>query len=99
MRVEWTELAFEQLDEAMAFIARDRPETAARWFAAMLAEADHLSRFPDSGRVVPEASRDEVRDLVVSPYRIVYRRDPKVVYITMFLHERQHVEPEDIVRG
>ena len=96
MRVEWTELAFAQLDDAMAFIARDRPETAARWFATMLEEADRLSRFPDSGRLVPEASRDDIREIIVSPYRIVYRRDPQAVFITMFLHERQQVDPDDL---
>lgn len=96
MRVEWTELAFAQLDDAMAFIARDRPETAARWFATMLEEAERLSRFPDSGRLVPEASRDDIREIIVSPYRIVYRRDPQAVFITMFLHERQQVDPDDL---
>lgn len=96
MRVEWTELAFEQLDDAMAFIARDRPETAFRWFATMLEEAERLARFPDSGRLVPEASRDDIREIIVSPYRIVYRRDPQAVFITMFLHERQQVDPDDL---
>lgn len=96
MRVEWTELAFAQLDDAMAFIARDRPETATRWFATMLEEAARLSRFPDSGRLVPEASRDDIREIIVSPYRIVYRRDPQAVFITMFLHERQQVDPDDL---
>jgi len=61
----------------------------------MLEEADRLSRFPDPGRVVPEASRDEIRELIVSPYRIVYRRDSDTVFIIMFLHERQEVDPDD----
>ena len=29
--VVWTQHAFAQLDEAMAFIARDRPDTATAW--------------------------------------------------------------------
>ena len=99
MRVEWTELAYAQLDEAMAFIALDRPETAVHWFAAMLDAAEGLARFPDSGRIVPEASRDEIRELIVSPYRIVYRRDPDAMFITMFPHERQHVDADDVLGG
>ena len=99
MRVEWTELAYAQLDDAMAYIAHNRPDAGARWFVAMLDEAERLAQFPDSGRVVPEASRDEIRELVVSPYRIVYRRDIDAVFITMFLHERQQVEPEDVIGG
>ena len=99
MRVEWTELAYAQLDEAMGFIELDRPDTAAHWFAAMLDEAERLARFPDSGRVVPEASRDEMRELIVSPYRIVYRRDADAVFITMFLHVRQHLHADDVIGG
>lgn len=99
MRVVWTELAFAQLDEAMAFIALDRPQAAARWLGMILEAAGQLSEFPDSGRVVPEAARDDVRELNISPYRLVYRRGADAVYVTMVLHERQHVEPEDFVGG
>lgn len=97
MRVVWTELAFAQLDEAMAFIAKDCPQTAARWLDMILEAAGQLSEFPDSGRVVPEAARDDIREPISSPYRLVYRRDADAVYVTMVLHERQHVEPEDVV--
>ena len=99
MRVIWTELAFAQLDEAMAFIAVDSPQTAARWLDMILEAAGQLSEFPDSGRVVPEAAREDIRELVFSPYRLVYQRDSDAVYVTMVLHERQHVEPEDVVGG
>lgn len=97
MRVIWTELAFAQLDEAMAFIAADSPHTAARWLDAILESSGQLAKFPDSGRIVPEAGREEIRELIFSPYRLVYRHDSDVVYVTMLLHERQHVEPEDVV--
>ncbi len=99
MRVIWTELAFVQLDEAMAFIALDSPQTAARWLDMILEAAGQLSEFPDSGRVVPEAAREDIRELLFSPYRLVYLRDSDVVYVMMVLHERQHVEPQDIVGG
>ena len=99
MRVFWTELAFAQLDEAMAFMALDSPQTAARWLDMILEGAGQLSEFPDSGRVVPEATREDIRELIFSPYRLVYLRDSDAVYVTMVLHERQHVEPEDIVGG
>ena len=97
MRVVWTELAFAQLDEAIAFIAIDSPQTADRWLDMILEAAGQLSEFPDSGRVVPEAAREDVRELIFSPYRLVYLRDSDAVYVTMVLHERQHVEPEDVV--
>ena len=99
MRVEWTELAIAQLDEAMGYIAADRPTVALEWLEMLLGEAERLADFPDSGRVVPEAARDEIREIVVSPYRLVYRRDRDAVFVTMVLHERQNIEPADIVGG
>lgn len=96
MRVEWTELALAQLDEAMAYIARDRPQVAARWLEDVLGQADELTRFPDQGRVAPEASRDDIRELIIGPYRLIYRRDSDAIYITMFKHGRQLLDLDDV---
>ncbi|MDZ4063355.1 MAG: type II toxin-antitoxin system RelE/ParE family toxin [Coriobacteriia bacterium] len=96
MRVVWTEHAHEQLDNAMAFIASDRPDTATAWLERILDEGASLAEFPDRGRVVPEASRDEVRELIMSPYRLIYRRDPDVVTITMVLHGRRKLDLADV---
>ena len=58
MRVVWTELAFEQLDSAMAFIARDRPDTAVAWLELMLDAGEGLSELPDrrklTGNDIPQ---------------------------------------------
>lgn len=67
MRVLWTELALSQLEEAMAYIARDRPATAARWLDKLLATAESLAELPERGRMVAEAQREDVRELIVRP--------------------------------
>lgn len=95
MRVVWTEHAYAQLDEAMAYIARDRPETAMAWLERILDAGASLAELPDRGRIVPEASREDVRELLISPYRLVYRCDADVVSITMVVHERRQLDPED----
>ena len=96
MRVVWTRLATEQLDEAMAYIAADRPATAMQWLEHLLDSAGSLAEFPEQGRVVPDARRDDVRELIVPPYRIIYRRDPGVVHIAMVLHDRRHLDAKDV---
>jgi toxin ParE1/3/4 len=97
VRVVWTEHAHAQLDEAMAFIARDRPETAKAWLELMLDAGSSLAGLPDRGRVVPEASRDDVRELIISPYRLIYRRDRDVVTVTMVVHERRDLSAVDVL--
>jgi toxin ParE1/3/4 len=96
MRVDWSELANDQLDDAMAYIARDRPATAARWLKRLLDEASSLADYPDQGKLVEGTERDDIRELIVSPYRIIYRRDESVVYITMVLHDRRHLDVDQI---
>lgn len=96
MRVIWTEYAYAQLDEAMGFIARDRPETAVDWLARIVEDGASLAESPDRGRVVPEVSRKDVRELIISPYRLIYRRDTDAVTITMVLHERRLLSPKDL---
>ena len=97
MKVDWTEHAYAQLDEAMAFIARDRPETAMVWLERILDAGASLAEMPDRGRVVPEAAREDVRELIISPYRLIYRRGPKAVTVTMVVHERRDLKEEDVV--
>jgi toxin ParE1/3/4 len=96
MRVVWTQLATEQLDEAMAYIAQDRPATAAEWLEDILDLAGSLADFPDQGKMVPEAEREEIRELILAPYRLIYRRDEKAVYVTMLLHSRRHLSADDV---
>jgi toxin ParE1/3/4 len=97
VKVAWTELAYAQLDEAMAFIARDRPETATVWLERILEAAASLAELPDRGRAVPEAVREDVRELIISPYHLIYRRDANAVTVTMVVHERRDLRGEDVV--
>jgi toxin ParE1/3/4 len=97
VKVVWTEYAYMQLDDAMAFIARDRPETAMAWLELILDAGASLAELPDRGRIVPELARVDVRELIISPYRLIYRRDTDDVTITMVSHERRVLSPEDVV--
>lgn len=39
----------------------------------ILGAAERLSDFPESGRRVPEFERSDLREVLLRPYRIVYR--------------------------
>ena len=95
MRVTWTEHAYAQLDEAMAFIARDRPDTAMTWLERILDAAQDLDELPDRGRVVLEFAREDMRELIISPYRLIYRSDQTGVTVTMVVHERRELQSDD----
>jgi plasmid stabilization system protein ParE len=71
--IHWTECAQDDLAAIHAFIEADSTHFAAVTVRRLLGAVDRLQDFPHSGRAVPEFSDPEVREVVVRPYRIVYR--------------------------
>jgi plasmid stabilization system protein ParE len=89
VRVVWSSQADQQVTEAVEFIASDRPSAARRWLEGMLEQVKSLAAFPDSGRVVPELEQDDVRELLLDPDRIVYRRGTDLVEVVTVWHMRR----------
>ena len=96
MKVVWAPLAEAQVAEAFAYVAAERPAAALKWFERVVATTDSLSALPDQGRRVPEADRQSVREVLVEPYRVVYRRDDDVVVILTVQHERRDLDVDGV---
>jgi plasmid stabilization system protein ParE len=94
VKVVWAPSAREQVADAFAFIASDRPSAAIGWFERVVDAVGRLSQFPDMGHMMQEAGRPEVREVIVEPYRLVYRRDPDLIAIIGLFHSRQDVDGE-----
>lgn len=73
MKLRWTRQAEQQLVEIGRFIARDKPGAARRWVEVLRRRAAVAAERPLAGRVVPELSQDDIREVIVRGYRIVYR--------------------------
>lgn len=73
MKLRWTRLAERQLAEIGRFIARDKPAAARRWVEMLRRRAAEAAEQPLAGRVVPELDREDLREMIVRGYRIVYR--------------------------
>lgn len=71
----WSPAARDDLHDIVVFIARDNPNRAMSFGYELISETDHLQEFPELGRIVPEYRRDNIREIVFRPYRIVYRVD------------------------
>ena len=96
MRLRWTRRAKEDLVEIGRYIAEDKPGAAERWVRTLIRSARRAAELPMAGRRVPELMREDVREVLVRGYRIVYRIDGKVVWIvTVF--EGHRLLPRDVV--
>ena len=67
VRVVWSERARDALDEAVAYVAEDAPDTARRLLRAVLDAAASLDVFSSRGRIVPELNDIAFRELFVHP--------------------------------
>jgi toxin ParE1/3/4 len=95
VKVAWTALAEDQAADAFAYIAAERPSAALKWFGRLVESVSSLSMMPDLGRMVPEADRETIREVLVQPYRAVYRRDDDEVLILTVQHERRDLDLSD----
>jgi plasmid stabilization system protein ParE len=92
VRVIWAPLAEEQVADAFAYIAAERPAAALKWFERIVAKTESLSALPDQGRMVPEAQRPALREVLVEPYRVVYQRHADTVLVLTVQHERRDLD-------
>jgi toxin ParE1/3/4 len=71
--IRWTEAARGDLRAIHAYIARDSRAYARRVLDRLRKAVERLSRFPESGAQVLEWDRPDLREIVVSKFRVIYR--------------------------
>jgi len=88
-KVRWTAQAVGDLQAIRRYIERDSPQYG-RLVAERLFDAtSRLEAFPSSGRIVPELDREDVREIIIGEYRIVYRIETDtVMLLTIFRSSR-----------
>lgn len=77
-QVTWTTTAQQNAQAIRRYIAQEAPNAAAVMVRRFRSEAAQLARFPEMGRMVPEYADPRVRELIISPYRLLYRFDADV---------------------
>jgi plasmid stabilization system protein ParE len=84
--VVWARRARSDLRLAISHIQADSP-TAARTFASAIIQSSRsLATLSERGRVVPELGQEEVRELLLGRYRLVYEVFPARVAVVRLIH-------------
>ena len=95
--IVWTRQALEDVDAIQRFIARDSIRYADLIASRIMRAVDRLAEFPQSGRVVPELRKGEIREVIYERYRLVYRIKPTVIQVLTVFHGARSF-PSDIPR-
>ena len=97
LRLIWLPEAIDDLDAIAAYIAIESGRYARDFVERVLARADSLLDLPLSGHINPEAERDDIRELSVYPYRLIYRIRANDVVVLAVLHGSRLID--DIMRS
>ena len=90
-RVSWSRRALRDIESIAEFIATDSPTYARTVVKKIINQTRMLSQFPKAGRKVPEFDDENVRELIVYSYRIIYRLQ-KDVLIAAVIHGKRNLQ-------
>ena len=95
-RIYWTRQSQEDLREVRGFISRDAPATASAFVRRLRESVNRLKEFPESGQVVPELGRQDIRELLRGSYRIIYRVGHDRIDILADYHSARLLDADDL---
>jgi plasmid stabilization system protein ParE len=84
LKVSLSKTALVDLETIVEYYWQLNRKTATRYYKEILLSIKKLSSFPEIGRIVPEFEdnfMDKYRELIYGHYRIIYRIEPKRVFI------------------
>ena len=94
--VRWTPLAANDLEAISEFVSRDSPYYANILVLDVMAGIERLADFPHLGRLVPEVSDPQIRELLLGNYRIIYRYRLQIVEVLTIYHSARLLDPSTL---
>ncbi len=94
-RVEWSRQAGKDLLNIIDYISQDSMDNAVTAFEKIGTKCGTLKQSPERGRIVPELKEFGIfsyHELVVRPWRIIYRISGSKVYILAVIDSRRNIE-------
>ncbi|MBN2687000.1 MAG: type II toxin-antitoxin system RelE/ParE family toxin [Deltaproteobacteria bacterium] len=93
--VIWTGVAENDLKNIIEYISEDNPQDAINILERIRKKASNLYTLPERGRIVPELQCQGIlqyRELVIPPWRLIYKIDERKIYVLSVIDSRQNVE-------
>ncbi len=73
--IVWSRTALSDIRDVVRYISNDSPARAESFALKIISDIELLASSPHMGRAVPEYHCSSIREIIVRPYRVVYRLD------------------------
>ncbi len=88
-KIIWTEPALSDLQGIHDYISKDSEYYASVFIGEILESVEKVTDFPEMGRIVPEYQQNDIREILVQSYRIIYRFEQNQILILTVVHGRR----------
>ena len=92
IQIEWTDPAVSDLQNIVDYIARDSALYADAMAEQIITACETMAAFPQRGRVVPEVGNPKIREIIIDPYRIIYRTKRSHLEILAVIHGARDID-------
>ncbi|MDQ1362234.1 MAG: toxin ParE1/3/4 [Pseudomonadota bacterium] len=99
MVIIWSKPAREDLRLIHQYIAHDSRRYATLVIQDITDKVNTLLNLPRLGRAVPEIGEENVREISMYSYRIMYELSGDTLYIHGVIHKRRHFKPDELQRN
>jgi len=89
--IVWSKIAENDLDEIWTYIAAHSELNAHQFIAKLVRSIQHLASLPNTGRVVPETSSVDIREVLFNDYRLIYRIKDQQILILTVVHGSRNI--------
>ena len=96
MKIFWSPLAAERLEDIFNYISVDNKNAAYKVVERIFKKVESLAKNPKRGRKVPETNREEIKEVFEGEYRIIYRIESNRVSILTIRNFKQILPDKDI---
>ena len=99
LEIRWSKNSVRQINRIAEYIGEDSPVQAKRVVELIFSAPERVSENPRIGQIVPEFGLDQIREVRVYSYRIIYRFTDTNLEIAGVLHGRQLLTEDRISGG
>jgi plasmid stabilization system protein ParE len=96
MKISWSPLAAERLEDIYDYILVENKVAAQKVVERIFKKVESLAKNPERGRIVPETNRAAIREVFEGEYRIIYRIESKRVSVLTIRNFKQLLPDKDI---
>ncbi len=97
MKLLWTKESLIKLQEIEKYISSDNPQAAIEFIDKLISLTESIPENPEKGRIVPELSITQIREILHKNYRIVYLLKKNSIEILTVFEGHRLLRKEEIL--